>query len=380
MERGAASGGGGPVAIVGGGIAGMAFAIAAVERGFACEIVEADPAWRVYGAGISLTSPTFRAMRNLGVLERVKEQGFFIEKGGAICAPDGSIAADLPLHAVEPGLPTAGGIMRPALHAIMAEKVGRLGIPTRLGVTVDEFLEDAEGTTLLLSDGGSIKASCVVAADGAFSRTRGRLFPGAGEPTYTGQFCWRIIADRPPEVDRPLFFVTPEVTAGLMPVSQDVMYMWLLETSPERRRLIDDELPDRLLRLLASFSGPMEAVRKAIARGETIISRPLDALLLPLPWHRGRTVLIGDAAHATTPHLASGAGIAIEDGLALAEALADHEDPVAAFEAFERRRWERCRLVVEESVAIGRMQQTAAAPAELNVRMGRAQAALAQDI
>ena len=79
-------------------------------------------------------------------------------------------------------------------------------------------------------------------------------------------------------------------------------------------------------------------------------------MLLPRPWHVGRIALIGDAVHATTPHLASGAGIGIEDAIVLAEEIDRAVDVEAALVAFEDRRWERCRMVVENSGRLGEIE------------------------
>jgi 2-polyprenyl-6-methoxyphenol hydroxylase-like FAD-dependent oxidoreductase len=79
-------------------------------------------------------------------------------------------------------------------------------------------------------------------------------------------------------------------------------------------------------------------------------------LLMPRPWFKGRVVLIGDAVHATTPHLASGACIGIEDAIVLAEELARHGGVAGALAAFEARRWERCRMVVENSARLGEIE------------------------
>jgi len=83
---------------------------------------------------------------------------------------------------------------------------------------------------------------------------------------------------------------------------------------------------------------------------------------MPSPWFEGRVVLIGDAAHATTPHLASGAGMAIEDGLVLVEELAAQATVPEALDRFMQRRFERCRLVIENSVELGRLEMEHGSP------------------
>ena len=109
--------------------------------------------------------------------------------------------------------------------------------------------------------------------------------------------------------------------------------------------------------LLADFPAPtLRAVREQITADSQIVFRPLEGLLVPQPWYRGRVVLIGDTVHATTPHMASGACIGIEDALVLAEELGRTSALEAALAAFQTRRWERCRMVVENSAQLGRIE------------------------
>jgi len=81
-------------------------------------------------------------------------------------------------------------------------------------------------------------------------------------------------------------------------------------------------------------------------------------MLMPQPWYRGRVLLVGDAAHATTPHLAAGAGMGIEDAIVLAEELRSRESVTEALQRFQVRRWERCRMVVENSLRLGEIEAT----------------------
>ena len=105
--------------------------------------------------------------------------------------------------------------------------------------------------------------------------------------------------------------------------------------------------------LIAPFGGPLAAAREAVTDPAQIVYRPIDAMILPAPWHKGRVLCIGDAAHVPTPHLASGAGLAIEDAIVLSELLQPGAAPETAFDGFMKRRFERCRLVVDNSVQLG---------------------------
>jgi 2-polyprenyl-6-methoxyphenol hydroxylase-like FAD-dependent oxidoreductase len=369
-----------PILIVGGGIGGMASAILLRRHGFAVELVEIDPHWGVYGAGISITGPTFRAFRDLGILSEVCEAGYGSTGGLKLHNPAGIKVAEIPSPSIAPGVPSGGGIMRPVLHNILRRHTEASGAKIRLGEEVARLDEDDDGVQVTFTGGGNARYQMVIGADGTFSKLRATLFPGAPAPRYTGQHCWRVVAARPAELTQPYFFMGGQVTAGLMPCSQDQMYMWLLEAAPEKIRLADDALANRLRQIMAPFGGLLGEIRDGLNADTPIIVRPLEAILLPRPWYKGRVILIGDAVHATTPHLASGAGIAVEDALILSEMLNDGDSIADAFEGFTERRWERCKMVVETSVRIGALQQQNAPPDELKMLISSVEAELRNEI
>ena len=133
--------------------------------------------------------------------------------------------------------------------------------------------------------------------------------------------------------------------------------MFLLETTPKRGILSENELVTELCRLMEIYGGILSDIRNSLGPASQIVLRPLEGFLLPRPWEKGRCILIGDAAHPTTPQLASGAGLAVEDALVLAAELAKSSTLEEALAGFMSRRYERCRLVVENSLEIGRREQ-----------------------
>jgi 2-polyprenyl-6-methoxyphenol hydroxylase-like FAD-dependent oxidoreductase len=116
---------------------------------------------------------------------------------------------------------------------------------------------------------------------------------------------------------------------------------------------------------MAGFGGFVSQIRETVrtTNAHTVNYRQLEVLLQPAPWYRGHVVLIGDAAHATTPHLASGAGMAIEDGIVLVEEIQARATLEEALDRFMVRRFERCRLVIENSVELGRLEMNQGSPA-----------------
>lgn len=342
--------------VVGGGIGGMATAISLAERGVRVDLIDLDPEWRVYGAGITITGPTLRAYRRLGLLDEIKQAGAITNKT-RLFRFDGTHLHDLEEPVIEEGLPATGGIMRPVLHRIMQNRVRALEIPVRLGLTVTALDEVEGGLDATLSDGSTGRYDLVVGADSVASGLRDLAFPHMGPPQPTGQGCWRISIRKPPGLDAGEFFLGHDNPCGITPCSPDNVYMWMLTRHEERENFMDDEeLFTTLKGLLAEFGGNAGWIRDNMTRDNWINYRPLAAALQPRPWSNGRVVLVGDAVHATTPHLASGAGMAVESGLVLAEELAKADTVDAALAAYEDRRFERCRDVIESSVGIGRLQ------------------------
>jgi 2-polyprenyl-6-methoxyphenol hydroxylase-like FAD-dependent oxidoreductase len=359
------------VLIVGGGIAGMSLAIALSRKGIATEIVEADPDWRIYGAGITITGPTLRAFDALGLLDRIEAEGFCYDIT-RICDADGRVIIPSRVSGRPLGtrIPNGGGIMRPVLHKILSETTRACGAQVRLGVTVAAIGQNGQGVSATLIDGSECTADLVVGADGIHSCVRAMLFPEAPAPALTGQGCWRAVLPRPPEIEGAHVFVGA-VKAGIVPVSQTEMYLFLLQNVPDNPRMAEERFPELLAAQLLGFSGALGAIRDGLSASSRINYRPLEKLLLPQPWHRGRAILIGDAAHATTPHLASGAGLAVEDALVLADLLASDLPPEDALAAFTARRYARCRMVVENSVRLGEMEMRLA-PGEEQAELQRA--------
>jgi 2-polyprenyl-6-methoxyphenol hydroxylase-like FAD-dependent oxidoreductase len=360
------------VLIVGGGIAGMAAAIRFGEAEVAVDLIDIDPEWRVYGAGITITGPTLRAYKRLGLLEAIKAEGA-ISSGSRIFRFDGLHLRDLDEPALEEGLPATGGIMRPILHRIMQSRVQEVGTSVRLGLTVTALENDGDLVNVSFSDGSKDRYDLVVGADSINSTVRSLAFPHMGEATYTGQGCWRISIARPPGVECGEMYFGHEYTAGITPCGVDKVYMWMLTPHVRRAKHFDEvELYDTLKVNLAPFGGSPGWIRDHMTREDWINYRPLASALQPGPWHNGRIVLVGDAVHATTPHLASGAGIAVESALVLVDELTKGHTVEVGLQAYQQRRFERCRDVVETSIAVGALQLSGGSPDQIGGMIGGA--------
>lgn len=345
------------ILIIGGGFSGMSAAIELRQQGAEVDLVEIDPGWRSYGAGISLGGATLRVFRQLGILEAFLAQGNASD-GVHLCLPHGPKVAELPTPRIAGAdVPGGGAIMRPVLARILAEATRASGTQVFLGCSFQRIEQDADGVNVSFTDGRRARYDLVIGADGLYSQVREAVFPGAPKPRYSGQAVWRAVLPRPPEIETATMWMGPRVKPGVNPVSKTEMYLFVTEPRPVNEHVDPASFAERLRALLADFPAPtLQAIRAQIGPDSQIVFRPLEGLLMPRPWHQGRVVLIGDTVHATTPHLASGACIGMEDALVLAEELGRHPAVPQALLAFEARRWERCRMVVENSMRLGEIE------------------------
>jgi 2-polyprenyl-6-methoxyphenol hydroxylase-like FAD-dependent oxidoreductase len=340
------------VLVVGGGIGGLSAAIALRQHGVEVDVVEINPKWDVYGVGIIQPGNAIRALDALGLAEAAVAQGFAM-KGSRFHTATGQQLGEVPaLDLLGPQYPPMNGITRPKLHAIFQEAVKGSGADIRLGATVDEVNEDGSVT---FADGTSGQYDLVVGADGIHSKVRGLVFPDAPEPEYTGQIVWRYNVPRPEGLETLDMFVGANGKAGFVPLAPDLMYILYIEAVPaDQVKMPDDRLADIFRERLAEFGGPVAEIRDThITDPSKVVVRPVESLLVPPPWHRRRVVLIGDATHASSPHVGQGGAMAIEDAIVLAEEVTAGGELDDALGHFVERRYPRCREIWEISKQIG---------------------------
>jgi 2-polyprenyl-6-methoxyphenol hydroxylase-like FAD-dependent oxidoreductase len=303
-------------------------------------------------------SPAMRALNQLGVLEKCLAHGAGCSVMQLFDA-EGNLLHSLEIQGLLEDFPAVGGMMRPVLHRILADAASEKGVSVRTATTVVSLDQTDDAVHVELSDGSKESYDLVLAADGLRSQTREMVWgEDAPKPTALGQVVWRALLERPASVTGEYQFYGPGIKTGFTPISDDRMYQFLVQPfdsdlpAPEER-------PAKMRELLQVFGGVVAEVRDQITDPDKVDVRKLYWLVMPRPWYRGRVLLIGDAAHSTTPQLAMGGAIALEDGIVLGELLASESDLPTALEKFMERRYERCKMVVENSVQLSEWERNA---------------------
>lgn len=346
------------VLVVGGGFSGMAAAIRMRKSGLDVDLVEVDPDWRPLGAGITINGATLRALEALGLYCDFVERGW-VSDGVDLFTADGKKLAELPTpRPVGSDVSGGGGIMRPVLADILARATRAAGVDVRLGCTYTALKQDERGVDVSFTDGSTRRYDLVVGADGVHSSLRALLFPEVKPPEYIGQGVWRAVMPRPAEIVRPRMWFGQHIKLGVNPVSSTRMYMFITEDRPSKEHIDEATWPEVFSGLMRPFADPLvqSLIPRALEPEAAIDYRPLANMLVPAPWNRGRVVMIGDTVAATTPHLASGAGIGIESGIVLADELAQHDALQPALDRFHARRFDRCRMVIQNSERLCRIE------------------------
>jgi 2-polyprenyl-6-methoxyphenol hydroxylase-like FAD-dependent oxidoreductase len=344
------------VLVVGAGMAGTATATFLAAEGVEVDLVDARPEVGTHGSGITLQGNALRVLRDLGVWEQVLEHGYAFDTLGLRAPnPAGTLVAELDeIKTGGPDLPATMGMPRPELAQVMLARAEDAGARLRPGTAVTGLAQDDDGVHVTFDDGSTGRYDLVVGADGIRSTVR-RAIGVEAEPRSTGMGIWRVFTGRPASVTRTdLVYGGPCYIAGYCPTGEDSIYAYLVEDAQDRSDLSPEEALEVVRGLAAAYHGPWDDVRELITDPSRINYTWFETHLVEGDWHRGRVVLVGDAAHACPPTLAQGGAQALEDAAVLSELLLAHDaldDDL--WKQFTDRRLDRARAVVEASNQLG---------------------------
>ena len=344
------------IAVVGGGIAGLTTAIALRRLGFQPVVFESAPEIKALGAGLALAANAIQGLQYLGLADKVIPLGEQLSHF-AILDERGKVISETDSTALSRkyGLNNFA-IHRGALHQVLLEALG--DTPLHTGKKAIRADETKNGVCLTFADGSAYQADYVIAADGVHSPLRQQLVPNSGT-RYAGYTCWRAVVKNPGIA----FSGATETWGtkgriGLVPLANDQIYWFLCQNAPPQdpamKAIRIEDLRERFQHYHAPVAQVLEATQPEQLLWNDIVDVP------PLERYAfGRILLMGDAAHATTPNMGQGACQAIEGAAVLLQEWQKtlNADTQTVFQRFEQRRLPRAKAVVERSWNIGKVAQ-----------------------
>jgi 2-polyprenyl-6-methoxyphenol hydroxylase-like FAD-dependent oxidoreductase len=345
------------IAIVGGGIAGLAFALALHRRGLACTVYESAREVKELGVGITLLPHGMRELTALGLEERLRavaienEESVFFNRFGQLIyrEPRGRFAGY-----EHPEL----GIHRGKLHRVLfdaaMERLPAGSIVT--GRRCDGVEQDEGGVSLRIA-GEAIRADVAVACDGFNSVVRRQFYPDE-RAAFTGINTWRGVTRRKPILGGRSYLRIGTVDTGkivIYPIVDDVdgegnqLVNWMAEMRMPGEPMNDWNKPGKLedfIGIYSDWSFDFLDVPQMIRSADTILEYPMVDKDPVDRWTFGRVTFMGDAAHPMYPRGSNGAAQALIDARVLADELAKAGEPMAALAAYEKARLEATAKIV----------------------------------
>jgi 2-polyprenyl-6-methoxyphenol hydroxylase-like FAD-dependent oxidoreductase len=344
-------------AIIGGGIGGLTLAIAMHRKGIKANVYEAAPKWKPIGAGLGLAGNAMKAFAEIGMDREILKVSQVLRKVSILSSKGTRLmVTDSEKISRTYGVVNNFAVHRAELHNLLLRQ-----LPPEC-VHLDKALASIDPgddrINLGFRDGTQVEADYVIAADGIHSVVRKHFQPNL-TPRYAGYTAWRAIVDDIPEG----FDITQTSESwgngerfGIVPLKGNKIYWFACVNARPNDEIMRSLTPNDLLTFFGDFHFPIPQLLRSTKRENLIWNDIID--LPPLDQFAfGNVVLIGDAAHATTPNMGQGACMAIEDAVVLANCIEAMADPREAFKRFEEMRLERTARVVRDSWQIGKVAQ-----------------------
>ncbi len=341
------------VLVVGGGIAGLSVACGLSQHGWTVRVIEIGNG-SVAGSGLGFWPYAFRALETLGLREQVGAIGFD-NKIVNLCRADGSlIGVTENLRIEDTELPAEFIMARPVLAQVLTKVALSRGVRLDRELTFMRIDDRVDSVEVEFSDGTREEFDAVIGADGVNSEVRRRYIdPNIEGETANGGF-FRTLLPATEIVEHGYAFLDDGDLVYIYPAGSGLIYAGIYVRS-SRGYLDSSATRAEALRILGRFSASQtEYMRELLEKPPTPVTyREVQRYIVEQP-HRGRIVLIGDAAHSMPPNLSGGGGMAVEDAAVLTEMLGTADDVTATLEAYADRRRARVERVVNDSWAVFR--------------------------
>jgi 2-polyprenyl-6-methoxyphenol hydroxylase-like FAD-dependent oxidoreductase len=344
--------------IIGGGIAGPATAIFLKQAGIDAEVFEAWPYANGtgIGGGLQIAPNGMHVLSEMGLADELVRRGsiaksfdFYSQSGARL----GSVNQNMQQRFGQPAV----NLCRATLNEVLVNKAWCENVALYFEKRLVAVEDRADRPVVAhFADGSTAEGDFIIGADGVHSALRAHVIPGGPTPFDTGLIGFGGFVPRAVLADRPIG-QRVETTFGqsgffgygfCSPTPADGVMWWSTQPShgidaAAYRTMSQDAIREHLKNFHAGWHDPIPQILDAAEN--IVVTATLDVATLPT-WSRGRALLIGDAAHATSPHAGQGASLALEDALRLGRMMQDGQELGVTFQGFEAERRPRAEKIV----------------------------------
>jgi 2-polyprenyl-6-methoxyphenol hydroxylase-like FAD-dependent oxidoreductase len=342
--------------ISGGGIAGLTTAIALQKEGYHVKVLERVEELKAVGAGLGLGANAWKGLAYLGITDDLEMKCNLI-KSTKILDQKGKLISEVGMERLNEKYSMASFTVHRA--DLINTLFSNLEPDTvEFGKKVVDYEQNEDKVTVLLEDGTLLEGDALIAADGIHSSIRKKCLPHI-EPRFSGYTCWRAVVNVP---NRNV--VNEEFTEtwgskgrfGIVPLKDNQIYWFACINAPYQSKTMSMFTTADLYHQFREYHSPIPELLQMTQNEEIIWNDIID--LNPIDrFAFDKVLLIGDAAHATTPNMGQGAGQAIEDAIILSKVLRNKRNPGQAFIDFEKLRSTKTKKIINLSWRLGKIAQ-----------------------
>lgn len=311
------------VLIVGAGPAGCGAAIAFCRIGWKVTVIEKFPKVTTRGAGILLNSNALKSLDELDMLDIVAEAGCSGEGFQPFYDRDSNLLGMVKQHSVDEKYPSYVGIDRRLFLQILYDQAVKLSAEFYFDTEAVDF-DNNEKVSVVCSNGKTFDDyDLLVAADGVNSKIRNKFWHNA-ESVYSGFGLYHSTHPKHSKVIEKMAVFMPGKRFGAIPMADDMMYLWASVPQPVKKYIAMPDQPRAMYEDFKEVSGFLKEIIDELINDDPYVHyTSVEEVNINDKWHNNKIVLLGDSAHASTPFMAQGGAMSLQDACILSRLLSE---------------------------------------------------------
>lgn len=326
------------VIIIGAGIGGCAAALALSRKGYKVLVLEKLETIFTNGAGICLYSNALKSLDELGVLPEVLGAGFSMKGNTEFLNNNSEYIGSIIYKSIDNRYPAYVGINRQQFLEILYNRACQFGAEFRFNSKISS-IDQIENTVSVTLDEGTkfFDYELLIAADGTNSKIRQKYWMHS-ESIYSGFGLWHSMHNLHKDVDEKVTVILNDRRFGIIPISNTQMYIWASLKQPVKTWIPEEEQAASMYKEFKNVNGFLKEIIDQLILNPYVHYTAVEEVTLDTFWHRGRIVLLGDAAHASLPFMAQGGAMALQDAVVLSKVLAEYSNVDEALRIYFNKR------------------------------------------